>query len=297
MKLFSNANRVLKSVFLSKDRAKYIGSRFLYKLLPDATRLAVLARLGSARPFYCPICESPVSAFAPLAGLYFEELARHGSDLRITDFETCNFQSYQCVFCGATDRDRLYALFLANRLPSAGLQQDDFQLLDIAPAPALSKHIKRKYHIQYRTADLFQRNVDDRVDITSMHCYANSKFDALICSHVLEHVENDRKAMAELWRVLKPGGWGIVMVPIHLTLKKVREDSPKTSASERWKYFGQGDHVRVYSREGFVDRLREAGFNVLQLGCDYFDVRRMNQCGLSHTSVLYVVEKSLTIKA
>jgi hypothetical protein len=107
----------------------------------------------------------------------------------------------------------------------------------------------------------------------------------------LEHVDNDRKAMAELLRVLKPGGWGIAMVPISMAFTEIREDPAKTSLHDRWKFFGQGDHVRLYSRAGFVQRLQEAGFTVLPHSRDYFGAEKMTRYGLSESSVLYVVEK------
>jgi SAM-dependent methyltransferase len=275
----------------SKTRVRYICSRLFYRFLPAKARAIAIARLGRSWQFFCPVCEDRVPGFSPLPDFYFQELEEHGFDLTVSAGETCNFKAYQCPHCGATDRDRLYALYLADRLPSTAVQQAAFCLLDIAPAAPLSRHVRRKYQIRYRTADIFQKHVDDRVDITRMDCYADAAFDAFICSHVLEHVNDDRKAMAELWRVLKPGGWGIAMVPILLTLHEIREDPTKTTSAERWKYFGQGDHVRLYSRDGFTRRLREAGFVVRQLGQDYFTAANMNRCGLSTSSVLYVVEK------
>jgi SAM-dependent methyltransferase len=281
----------LKSRIPSKARSAHICSRLFYQALPGRVHSALIARLGRSWQFFCPVCEERVPGFSPLPDFYFQELEEHGSDLRTSDGETCNFKAYQCPHCGATDRDRLYALYLANRLPSMAAQQAAFCLLDIAPAAPLSRHIRSKYRIRYRTADLFQKHVDDRVDITRMDCYADASFDAFICSHVLEHVNDDRKAMAKLSRVLKPAGWGIAMVPILLTLHEIREDPTKTTPAERWKYFGQGDHVRLYSRDGFSRRLREAGFAVRQFGQDYFTAANMTRCGLSTSSVLYVVEK------
>jgi SAM-dependent methyltransferase len=253
----------LRMRFPNKARSAYLCSRLFYRCLPAQARAGIISIFGTSWQSYCPVCDDRVPGFAPLADFYFQQLEEHGSDLHATQFETINFNAYQCPHCGATDRDRLYAL---------------------------SRHIKSKYRIRYRTADLFQKGVDDRVDITSMTCYPDASFDAFICSHVLEHVENDRKAMSELLRVLKPGGWGIAMVPISTALKEDREHPVKTEA-ERWKYFGQGDHVRLYSREGFVRRLQDVGFGVLQLGRDYFQSSQMVRCGLTESSVLYVVEK------
>jgi len=133
--------------------------------------------------------------------------------------------------------------------------------------------------------------VDDCIDIMDMAIYAEDSFDALICSHVLEHVRDDIRAMAELYRVLKPGGWGIIMVPIEVGLEGVYEDPTKVTEAERWKHFGQGDHLRIYSREGFLARLESVGFKVLALGAGYFGQRRFHRCGISATSILYISEK------
>ncbi len=275
------------------DRARvtYICRRLFFDRAPAPVRSGLISTFGKSWRHFCPVCEEPVGGFAPLPSFYFRQLIVHGSDLRIPDFETCNFNAYQCAHCGSTDRDRLYALYLAERLPSSPTAQADFSFLDIAPAAALSAHIRRKYRIRHRTADLFQENVDDRVDVTAMTCYADGIFDAFICSHVLEHVNDDGKAMRELRRVLKPGGWGIAMVPINTALREIREDPNEKNEGERWRRFGQGDHLRVYSHEGFVGRLENAGFRVLQFDKQKFGAEKMERCGLSPGSVLYIVEK------
>jgi hypothetical protein len=281
----------LLSRFPSKLRLGFICTRLFYRILPRALWSGILNQVGNSWKSFCPACELPVAHFAPLPRFYFQELKEHGSDLRIADFETCNFQAYQCPYCGATDRDRLCALYLQQRLPRTAGEQKQFHLLDIAPAAALSSYLKCNYSLHYRTADLFMKHVDDRVDITSMDCYPDASFNAAICSHVLEHVADDRKALAELLRVLKPGGWGIAMVPISLAIKATREDPSVTTSAGRWKHFGQDDHLRLYSREGFLRRLQDSGFAVRQFGKDYFGTEEMGRCGLSASSVLYVIEK------
>jgi SAM-dependent methyltransferase len=291
MKSLASSFSHIKSRIPSRTRSAYICSRLLYQCLPARARASIGARIGHSWKFLCPACGDRIRAFSPLPEFYFQELEEHDSDLRTHDFETLNSKAYQCPHCGASDRDRLYALYLDARLRVSGMLSPEFFLLDIAPSAALAAHIRRVYAIRYRTADLFQKGVDDRVDITSMRCYEDATFDAFICSHVLEHVQDDKKAMAELFRILKPGGWGIAMAPIDLALKEIREDPAITTPAERWRHFGQGDHVRVYSRDGFTDRLKEAGFVVRQFGSGYFGLEQMRTHGLSEASVLYVVEK------
>jgi dTDP-4-amino-4,6-dideoxygalactose transaminase/SAM-dependent methyltransferase len=281
----------IKSRIPSRSRSAYICSRLFYESVPATIRSGIVASLGRDWRFFCPACEDRVPRFSPLPEFYTRELESNGSDLRVTDFETCNFQAYQCPHCGATDRDRLYALYLEDRLPKEASEQPKFALLDIAPSTPLSAFIRRKFQIHYRTADRFMKNVDDRIDITSMDRYEDNSFDAFICSHVLEHVPDDQKALAELFRVLKPGGWGIAMTPICLALNETREDFSKTSEAERTKYFGQNDRVRLYSRQGFIDRLKGAGFEVRELRQDYFKPEDVKRCSIPSSGVLYVVEK------
>jgi dTDP-4-amino-4,6-dideoxygalactose transaminase/predicted SAM-dependent methyltransferase len=285
--------RQITSRIPSRSRSAYILSRLFFESVPAAVRTGITTRFGRSWSCFCPVCEDRVPRFSPLPEFYSRQMALHGSDLKISDFETCNANGYQCPHCGATDRDRLYAIYLLSALPKSFARQANFKLLDIAPSAPLSNFIRRKFTIRYRTADRFMKNVDDRVDIADMHIYPAGSFDAFICSHVLEHVQDDVKAISELWRVLKPGGWGMTMVPINSTLQEVRENASCTTENERWKHFGQGDHVRVYSREGFVARLQKVGFVVRLLQQQDFENENFTRCGLSPTSVLYVVEKPI----
>jgi len=102
--------------------------------------------------------------------------------------------------------------------------------------------------------------VDLNIDLTQIPI-PNSTFNAIICNHVLEHIPNDRRAMAELFRVLKPGGWAMVQVPISLYLVATYEDFSITDPMDRERAFGQNDHVRIYAMD-YVDRLKQAGFAI-----------------------------------
>ena len=99
-----------------------------------------------------------------------------------------------------------------------------------------------------------------KVDITDIP-YEEHFFDVILCSHVLEHVQDDRKAMRELYRVLKPGGWALLQVPLQTGREKTYEDPSIVTPEERLKHFGQKDHVRIYGAD-YKDRLASAGFTV-----------------------------------
>ncbi|WP_051317917.1 class I SAM-dependent methyltransferase [Cohnella thermotolerans] len=114
----------------------------------------------------------------------------------------------------------------------------------------------------------------------------------MICSHVLEHVPDDRKAMRELYRVMKRGGWGIMQVPIALSLQTTKEDPRVIAPSHRLRVFGQEDHVRLYAKEDYVQRLESVGFAVkqIELGQAYKKAD-IFKYGLSPKDVLYVAMK------
>ena len=103
--------------------------------------------------------------------------------------------------------------------------------------------------------------------------------------------------MRELRRILKREGQGILVVPIVLTLDQIDEDPSVTDVSERWRRFGQDDHVRLYSKQGFLSRVQEAGLKVNQLGRDHFGNGAFTKHGITDRSVLYIVEKGATESA
>jgi SAM-dependent methyltransferase len=247
-------------------------------------------RKNSLSAHSCPVCKSNHVEFNPLSFYYFREFDKNQFVHSIFLFETLNLEFYSCSCCGSSDRDRLYALYFDKILKNTK-KENVLKVLDIAPAPALTNFLKSHAALSVTTADLYMEMVDDNIDITDMGIYTDESFDVFICSHVLEHIENDAQAMKELYRVLKPGGWGIAMVPVNLGLKDNLEDPAIRSDPERWKYYGQGDHVRMYSKTGFADRLQNAGFSVNQLGITYFGEDIFNKNGLNPRSVLYVVTK------
>ncbi len=133
----------------------------------------------------------------------------------------------------------------------------------MAPEQCFLPLFKKLKNLDYTTADLYAPKVDVKADILNLP-FAENSFDMVFCNHVLEHIENDAKAMSELFRVLKPGGMGIFQVPQDLNKEKTFEDFSITDPDERAKHFGQYDHVRVYGRDYF-DRLRKTGFKVLEV--------------------------------
>lgn len=135
-------------------------------------------------------------------------------------------------------------------------------VLHMAPEQCFLKRFKRLPH-QYTTADLYSPIADVKADITNLP-FENDSFDIIFCNHVLEHIPDDTKAMRELFRVMKPGGFGIFQIPQDLNRAETFEDDSITDPKERARIFGQYDHVRVYGRDYF-DKLRSIGFEVSEV--------------------------------
>ena len=156
-------------------------------------------------------------------------------------------------------------------------------MLHIAPQSegALEAKFRRSLGDRYLTGDLFAPNVDVKIDITDIQ-YPDSTFDFIYCSHVLEHVPDDRKAMREFRRVLTDDGVAILLVPI--TAKKTFEDPTIEDPKERRRLFGQEDHVRRYGPD-YADRLSEEGFRVEKYSReDFLNAKDIKRIGITKAS-------------
>jgi len=159
--------------------------------------------------------------------------------------------------CGALERHRFDWYYLLN---NTSLFNDlNLKILHVAPEPFFETQIKEYNFDNYITADLYDKRAMVEMDISAID-YPDESFDVILCSHVLEHVEEDRKAISELYRVLKKGSWAILNVPIS-NEHKTFEDYSIVDPVERIKYFGKDDHVRSYGLD-YLDRLIEADFSV-----------------------------------
>ena len=166
-----------------------------------------------------------------------------------------------------------------------------YKVLHMAPEQSFFKRFRKMKNLDYLTADLFSPIVDVKADILDLP-FENESFDVVFCNHVLEHIEDDKKAMSELFRVMKHGGWGIIQVPMKNSLEKTHEDFTIKDPKERQKHFGQYDHVRWYGMDYFK-RLESVGFSVEKnFYSQKFTVEERKRFGLMENEILPVVFKN-----
>jgi SAM-dependent methyltransferase len=190
--------------------------------------------------YLCPCCGWRVRGFLKRAGVV-----------------GLNGDGY-CPRCNAKARHRRDWLYLREH---TNLFTNRLRVLEVAPCHALARRLRRMRNLEFVGLDLDPTGESTTVagDLAKTPLGADS-VDAIICIHVLEHVEDDSSAIGEMFRVLRPGGWALVSVPL-LTNELTREDPTITSAAERERVFGEKDHVRFYGTD-FIDRLTAAGFQV-----------------------------------
>jgi SAM-dependent methyltransferase len=211
----------------------------------------------------------------PLCGYHGRDLKLNGHDvavLRQRHVIGAGRRPLNCYKCGSGDRARLVYLYLRDHV---GFERAaSMRVLHFAPEPGLREKLSDVGFAEYVCGDLFTEGYSypswvQNLDATDIK-FDDDTFDLLICNHVLEHIPDDRRAMRELRRVLKPGGVAILQVPISANTATTFEDPTITEPDQRVEAFGQFDHVRLYGQD-YTGRLEESGFvvNTVDVAGDY----------------------------
>lgn len=234
--------------------------------------------LKKSRAFIYWITHTGNERECPLCGTRYNKFGRGGVEKR---------DDAQCMNCGSLERHRFLWLYLQHKMKIT--QQKNLSVLHFAPEKHL-EHKLREISNHYISADIEGDNVDIKVDIINTP-FEKETFNLILCSHVLEHVNDDRKALKELLRILKPDGTALIIIPVER--ESTFEDPSITNPEERLKIFGQRDHVRIYG-EDFINRLIESGFKVkTYLPKDLFIEDEQIKYGIKiESDRLYICKKS-----
>ena len=192
-----------------------------------------------------------------------------------------------CPDCMSTCRERLIIAMLQNEI-----DYEDRKILHFAPEKTIFSFLRNKARII--TADYFPdryKHIDRKIifaDITKLH-FSDNEFDIIIANHILEHIPDDKVAMKELYRILKPTGQAILQIPYSVTIETTLEDPSVTDPKKKSALFGQYDHVRIYSMNDYIHRLKEVAFSVDLIGSQQLQKYKQNALQLGET--FFIIRK------
>ena len=244
---------------------RHVPRRYIQRVVHLCTPLVGLFYAGSR--VQCPVCGNRYRKFMPYGYVNSRENAL-------------------CPHCLALERHRLMWLYLQNE---TDFFEAPARVLHIAPEYCFLKRFGRLPQLDYVTADLESPLAKVKMDVQRIP-FPDGEFDVIFCNHILEHVDDDRQAMRELFRVMRPGGWGIMLSPVNPDSETTYEDPSITDPVQRELHFGQKDHLRDYGRD-YGERLAEAGFDVEEI--DYIRFLSPEAAALYglRSEMIYLVRK------
>lgn len=196
-----------------------------------------------------------------------------------------NYMAALCPNCLSVERYRLLCHFLEN---ASEFGDREMRVLDIAPMWSFQEFCRRHENVEYLSIDIASPIAMRHMDIRALDL-PDEHFDCIICYHVLEHIDDEMKALSELKRVLKPDGWAIIQVPIHVAKTIERGELTEAQAGRILKF---PDHLRAYGPD-YRDLLESAGFEVEVIPyARSFSKDELKRFGLDITEDLYISRKS-----
>ncbi|MCC5945936.1 MAG: class I SAM-dependent methyltransferase [Bernardetiaceae bacterium] len=254
------------------------------KLLPPALKRFLFRKVLRGSNVYCNCCDSHLATFYP-----YGNPPRHNS---------------YCPVCHSLERHRLTWHYLKNdfrildKIQEAKTKGKKYSILHVAPEPAMFAIFSKLKDAEYIPCDKFEEGYDEYPKITRNYDLTDlpepdDRFDLIVCSHVLEHIPEHKKALAEIRRTLTPEGTAILLVPMDMNLPDTYEDWSLTTPEERKKAFGQHDHVRLYGRN-FDSVVAREGFKVEV--CEWAknaDAATSFKYGLWDNDLLFTAQKVL----
>jgi SAM-dependent methyltransferase len=253
----------------------------LNKFIPKSVKKFIKLKLHQGDKYICPFCNYKSKDFYSI-----------GDDFKVNiekQIVGAGRRNAGCFNCGSTDRERLIYLYLRDVVSL--FNQKELSILHLAPEKNLSQTILEHDFKEYVCGDLFTEGYSYPEHVLNMNVlnipYSENHFDLVICNHLLEHVENDSKAMSQILRVLKPGGKAILQVPISKTLEHTFEDFTIKTNTQREQLFGQFNHVRIYGQD-YVKRLENVGFKVERVNIS----EKYQQNGVNLEEAIFIGLKS-----
>jgi len=252
----------------------------IYTFLLNKLPRPLLIRMSYVFRLFAPLLYKGDNVECPVCKRSFSKFLSYGSSV-------AHRENVLCPYDLTLERHRLMWLYLKKE---SNFFSDSLEVLHIAPEQCFHSRFKNQKNLKYLTGDLYSPLAELHFDLHQIPLKDN-KFDVVFCNHVLEHVEDAMQCMEEMYRVMKPGGWGIMQVPQDMSREETYEDPSITSPEEREKHFWQKDHLRLFGKD-YPDWLKKAGFQV----DEYHPQKEFSQATIARyrlipTEILYIVRK------
>jgi len=253
----------------------------LYKFLLNKLPRPLLIRLSYPFKWMAPILFKGNKVHCPVCEKSFSKFLSYGSYVAHRDNVLCPHDL-------TLERHRLMWLYLKDH--SNFFTGQNLDVLHIAPEQCFHKRFKKQKNLNYLTGDIVSPIADLHFDLHKIPL-AENRFDIVFCNHVLEHVDDADQCMKELYRVMKPGGWGIMQVPQDFSREETYEDRSINTPEEREIHYWQKDHLRLFGKD-YPEWLKSAGFSVEEFDkeSNYSEILQ-RYYRLSKSEILYIVHK------
>ena len=224
----------------------------IYKFLLNKLPRPILIRLSYVFRLFAPLILKGNKVECTVCKKHYRKFLSYGSDI-------AHRENVLCPNCLSLERHRLMWLYLNEKTDFFNTHK---KVLHIAPEQCFYKRFRSQSNLDYTTGDLYSPLADVKFDLHEIP-FDDNQYDVVFCNHVLEHVEDAHQCMSELYRVMKPGGFAILQVPIDYSREETYEDPSITDPKEREKHFWQKDHLRLFGKD-YGKKLEKAGFRVVE---------------------------------
>ena len=231
--------------------------------------------------YFCPICNK-----------YARKFIKYGKNndpiKKYKIISSGKRENCICPNCFSKDRERFLYIFFSY-FQSKSFINKNSSILHFSPEKSLRNYFFKNDFKNYKTADFFDEKANYKIDLEN-YANHNQKYDLIICNHVLEHIHNDKVALKNINNLLNEKGYAILLTPFSKLIEEDIYMGMSLSYEKQLEYYGQEDHVRIYSQKNLISKIENAGFNLKLMKLDEFSSIK-KKMGLINEERIFLAQK------